>query len=301
VAAEVKAADAKVLGLAIGQTLKTDRDSVGGGAPTALKSMRTIAEMTGAIAPEGGVDCDGDGVTDLAAGDALVCPVRRHNVDHGQNLAAAITKLVEAVRGTTEIELEVVRGEDVVADVTPSSYPAVVEQKPNLLDFEVTYRCPDRLQGKNVTVELAAVGAAGVTLDSVTTAVACLEEKVDEPPLPIDPVVALAFVVPPLMPPPPPPITANAPSAQGQAQSQTQAQAQGAMAHQEQQQPQLAYVGASLDHREALQEELAMSERRRSEVPQWATLGTGAVMMSLAYGWLTLSRQRVRVQRVRRY
>jgi hypothetical protein len=183
--------------------------------------------------------------------------------------------------------------------MTPSSYPAVVKQKPNVLDFEVTYRCPDRLRGEDVTVELAAVDANGRTLDSVTTAVSCLEEKVEDPPPPVDPLVTLVFV-PPLLPPAPPPIAANAPSAQGQAQSQTQAQAQGAMAHQEQEQPQLAYVGATLDHREALQEELAMSDRRRSEVPQWATLGAGAVMTSLAFGWLTLGRQRsVRVQRVR--
>lgn len=292
--------DAKVLGLAIGQTLETDKDSTGD-APNPLEDMRKIAGLTGALAPDGGVDCDGDGVTDLLAGDELVCPVRRHNVDQGENLASAITKLVEAVRGTREIQLEVTRGDDVVQSVTPSSYPAVVNQKPNVLDFEVTYQCPDRLQGKDVTVELAAVDAGGNTLDSVTTAVACLEEKVKEPPLPIDPVF-LAFVVPPIMPPAPPPIAANAPSAQGQAQSQSQAQAQGAMAHQEQEQPQLAYVGATLDHRQALEEELAMSDhRRRSEVPPWATLGTGAVMMSLAYGWLTLSRQRnVRVQWARR-
>lgn len=293
--------DAKVIGLAIGQTLKTDKDSVQGGAPTPLEDMRRIAGLTGALAPEGGVDCDGDGVTDLQEGVELVCPVRRHNVDQGENLAAAITKLVEAVRGTTEIELEVVRGEDVVADVDPAVYPTVVEQKPNLLDFEVTYKCPDRLQGKNVTVELAAT-RPGRVLDSVITTVSCLEEKVEKPPLPIEPLLTFAFV-PPVMPPAPPPITANAPSAQGQAQSQTQAQAQGAMAHQEQQQPQLAYVGATLDHREAIAEELAMSSYRdrRSEVPQWATLGTGAVLMSMAYGWLVVSRQRsFSVQRVRR-
>ncbi|MDQ4124809.1 MAG: hypothetical protein M3134_04295 [Actinomycetota bacterium] len=302
VAAAFEPHDAKVLGLAIGQTLKTDRDSVEGEAPNPLDDMQRIAGLTGAIAPEGGVDCDGDGATDLLAGAELVCPVRRHNVDEGKNLASAITKLVEAVRGTTEIELEVVRGADVVAEVTPASYPAVVKQKPNVLDFEVTYECPDRLQGKDVTVQLAAVNEAGARLDSVTTAVSCLEEKVDDPPVPVEPVLTLAFVVPPLMPPGPPPIPGNAPSAQGQAQSQSQAQAQGAMAHQEQEQPQLAYVGATLDHRQAIEEELAMSDRRRSEVPQWATLGTGAVMMSLAYGWLTLSRQRsIRVQRVRRY
>ncbi|HYO61747.1 MAG TPA: hypothetical protein VEU29_07600, partial [Actinomycetota bacterium] len=190
----------------------------------------------------------------------------------------------------------------VVTGVTPATYPAVVQQKPNVLDFEVSYRCPDRLQGKTVAVELAATDATG-TLDSVTTRISCLEEKVpDEPILPVDPVVTFGLVLPPLLPPAPPPIVEIAPGAQGQAQSQSQAQAQGAMAHQEQQQPQLAYVGATIDHREALaEEEIGMSDRRRSEVPPWATLGTGAAMTSLAYGWLSLSRQRnVRVQFVRR-
>ncbi|MDQ3914031.1 MAG: hypothetical protein M3323_01685 [Actinomycetota bacterium] len=290
--------DAKVLGLAIGQTLDQGRDTAGGG-PTPLEHMQEIARLTGARAPAGGVDCDGDGVADLEPDMPLVCPVRRNNVANGRNLAAAITKLVQAVRGTTSVELDVVRGADVVAGIEPGVYPSVVVQQPNVLDYEVTYRCPDRLQGEKVTVELAAKTPAE-TLDSVTTTVSCLEEKVPEPPvLPIEP-FALIGLVPPIVP-PAPPIVEIAPGAQGQAQAQSQAQAQGAIASQEQEQPQLAYVAAALDPREALEEELAMSERRRSEVPQWATLGTGAAMMSLAYGWLVVSRQRnLRVQRVRR-
>ncbi|HEX2057291.1 MAG TPA: vWA domain-containing protein [Actinomycetota bacterium] len=297
VEAAFEAIDAKVLGLAIGPNPESDKDPTGGG-PTPHEDMEEIALRTGALAPDGGVDCDADGVADLAAGEPLVCSVRRHNVAEGKNLAASIEALVRAERGTTDVELEVVRGEDVVAGVTPPVHSGVVLQQPNLLDYEVTYRCPHRLRGETVTVELAATTPLR-TLDSVTTTVTCLEE-VEEPPLPLDPVVAFGLVLPPLLPPAPPPIAANAPSAQGQAQSQSQAQAQAAMAAQEQEQPQLAYVGATLDHREALEEELAMSDRRRrSEVPQWATLGTGAVFMSLAYGWLTLSRGRVRVQRVR--
>lgn len=300
VAAEMAVHGAKVLGLAIGQTLKTDRDTVQNGAPTPLGDMQRIAELTGALAPAGGVDCDGDGTVELSAGTPLVCPVRRQDVADGHNLSAAITKLVEAVRGTTSVELDVVAGNDVVAGIKPGVHPRVVLQQPNVLDYEVTYRCPERLQGKSVKVRLAARTPVR-TLDTVTTTIACLEQKVPDPPLPIEPLALLAFV-PPILPPAPPPIVEIAPGAQGQAQAQSQAQAQGAMASQEQEQPQLAYVAASLDHREALQEELAMSERRRSEVPQWATLGTGAAMMSLAYGWLVVSRQRnVRVQRVRRY
>ncbi|HEV2757434.1 MAG TPA: hypothetical protein VG318_16845 [Actinomycetota bacterium] len=300
VAEAFKVRDAHVLGLAIGQTLEQGRDTVGGG-PTPLDHLREIARLTGAKAPAGGVDCDGDGAVDLEVGVELVCPVRRNNVDNGQNLAAAITKLVQAVRGTTSVELDVVKGAEVVAGIEPGAYPSVVLQQPNVLDYEVTYRCPNRLQGEKVTVELAAKTPAA-TLDSVTTTISCLEEKVEEPPLlPIDPISFVA-ILPPIMPPAPPPIVEIAPGAQGQAQAQSQAQAQGAMASQEQEQPQLAYVAAMVDPREALEEELALSDRRRSEVPQWATLGAGAAMMSLAYGWLVVSRQRnVRVQRVRRY
>jgi hypothetical protein len=293
--------DAKVLGLAIGQTLEQGSDTVGD-APTPLEDMRTIAELTGAVAPAGGVDCDGDGVTDLEADVPLVCPVRRNNVDNGENLAAAITKLVQAVRGTTSVELDVVRGDDVVAAIEPAVHPEVVLQQPNLLDYEVTYQCPERLQGKKVTVELAAKTPVE-TLDSVISTITCRDEKVaEEPPLPIEPLGLIGFVPVPILPPAPPPIVEIAPGAQGQAQAQSQAQAQGAMASQEQEQPQLAYVNAMVDPNEALEEELAMSDRRRrSEVPQWATLGAGAAMTSLAYGWLVLSRQRnVRVVRVRR-
>ncbi|MFN2588010.1 MAG: hypothetical protein ABR613_07830 [Actinomycetota bacterium] len=291
--------DAQVLGLAIGQTLDRGRDTAGGG-PTPLEHMQEIARLTGAFAPAGGVDCDGDGAADLEPGMPLVCPVRRNNVANGRNIATAITKLVQAVRGTTSVELDVDRGADVVAGIEPGVYPSVVLQQPNVLDYEVTYRCPERLQGKKVTVELAAK-TPGDTLDSVTTTVSCLEERVEEPPvLPIEP-LSLIGIVPPLLPPAPPPIVEIAPGAQGQAQAQSQAQAQGAMASQEQEEPQLAYVAAALDPREVLQEELALSDRRRSEVPPWTTLGAGAVMTSLAYGWLSLSRQRnVRVQRVRR-
>ena len=300
VADEFQKVDAQVLGLAIGQTLQQGNDTVGGG-PTPLEHMQEIARLTDALAPSGGVDCDGDGVADLEADMPLVCPVRRNNVDNGRNLATAITKLVQAVRGTQSVELDVVRGAEVVAGIEPAVYPRVVLQEPNLLDYEVTYSCPDRLQGKKVTVELAAKTPVE-TLDSVTTTISCLEEKVEEPPLPIDPIVFVGFVPIPVLPPAPPPIVEIAPGAQGQAQAQSQAQAQGAMASQEQEQPQLAYVAAMVDPREVLEEELAMSDRRRSEVPPWATLGTGAVMMSLAYGWLVVSRQRnVRVQRVRRY
>ena len=297
VAAAYKARGVVPLGLAITQGLD-DKGSTTGGGPTPLVDLRNFASLAGALAPAGGVDCNGDGVPEIAEGEPLVCPVRRKNVESGENLSKAIVKLVDAVRGTTSYELEITGGEDVVAGITPATHEGVVLQKSHLLDFEVTYRCPDRLQGENVKVRLAAT-SEGRTLDSAITTVSCLKEKVPRDILPIEPLALFAFV-PPFIPPAPPPIEI-APSAQGQAQTQSQAQAQGAMAHQEQEQPQLAYVNAAIDPREAeqVQEELAMSDyRRRTEaVPQWATLGTGAVLMSLAYGWLVLARQQnVRVQ-----
>jgi hypothetical protein len=69
---------AKVLGISSG----------GGG----LTDLQSIASATGALAPAGGVDCDGDSVNDINAGEPLVCTVG----EHGEGIGEAITALVNA-------------------------------------------------------------------------------------------------------------------------------------------------------------------------------------------------------------
>ncbi|MBW1833597.1 MAG: hypothetical protein JRI62_02045 [Deltaproteobacteria bacterium] len=58
----------------------------------ALEDLREIAEGTGALAPEGGVDCDGDGTNDILEGDPIVCSV----AVTGEGIAQAMAAVVEA-------------------------------------------------------------------------------------------------------------------------------------------------------------------------------------------------------------
>lgn len=63
--------------------------SSGGGGYSDLAAM---ARATNALAPRGGVDCDGDGAIDLAEGEPLVCTISYS----GAGIAEAIVALVEA-------------------------------------------------------------------------------------------------------------------------------------------------------------------------------------------------------------
>src|SRR4029453_18607694 len=58
----------------------------------ALTDLRRIATATGALAPAGGIDCNGDGSIDIAAGQPLGCLIATNGVGAGN----AVTALVKA-------------------------------------------------------------------------------------------------------------------------------------------------------------------------------------------------------------
>ena len=66
--------------------------SSGGGG---LSDLEEMAAATGALAPPGGADCDGDGSVDIAAGEPLVCAI----AGAGTGIGDAITGLVRAATG----------------------------------------------------------------------------------------------------------------------------------------------------------------------------------------------------------
>jgi serine protease len=97
--------------------------SSGGGG---LADLQAIAAATGAFAPSGGVDCDGDGIIDLLEGDPLVCTI----AFSGEGIGQAILSLIEAAVVIPPIPTV---GADVSIHVTGS---------PNVLAVgaELTYR-----------------------------------------------------------------------------------------------------------------------------------------------------------------
>lgn len=270
------------------------------GTAKATADMVDIAEATGATAPPGGVDCDGDGIVDIASDAALVCEVNKETVENGGSLAPAIVNLVESIRTRTSLELAVAARDEIVQKVTPDVYQSVALQSSNKLNYLVTFRCPVTLAGKRFPVKLTAKGVnpqistgAMVVCRSVDKS-----EKDDELllPFPYEQVLGLIPLVPVS---PPPPITEIATSTQAQAQSQAQAQAQASMAAQRQQQPQLAFVHAVHAMRQKAQEEYAMSSFQEPQMPTPAlALGGATVLMSIGFG-LSMGRQRSRVQPAR--
>ena len=268
------------------------------GAAKATGDMVDIAEATGATAPPGGVDCDGDGIVDIVSGAALVCEVNKETVENGGSLAPAIVNLVESIRTRTSLELAVAARDEIVQKVTPDMYQSVALQRSNKLNYLVTFRCPMTLAGKRFPVKLTAKGvtppiSTGATV--VCRSVAKSKKDPDElaPPFPFEQVLGLIPLIPVS---PPPVITEIASSTQAQAQSQAQAQAQASMAAQRQEQPQLAFVHAVHAMRQKAQEEYAMSAFREPDMPTPAVaLGGATVLMSLGFG-LSLSRQRSRAR-----
>jgi len=268
----------------------------------AAGDMRAVAAGTGAVAPEDGADCDGDGSAEIAAGAPLVCTVYRDTLEQGSNLVPAIVNLVEAVRNTEAVSLEANSKDDVVASVTPDEYPGVVLQADQALKFDVTYECPMSMSGERSRVDLTA-RQASKRLAAASATVVCGE--IDENKKGFFDVYRFDRVLGllPLLPLSPPPTLTN-PSQATQAQSQ--AQAQGAMATQEQEQPQVALAAqykAALNEALARDEELAMTryrDRSKSEVPPGLFVAGVAGLMSAAYAIAVSRRRRLAVAVQRR-
>ena len=113
---------------------------------TAVEDESELARQTNALAPVGGLDCDGDGRIDLEEGDPLVCNAPMQSVRIGTGppvrLAPAVVALTE--RAT---DLRVVRatvaGDPARATVTQGAvHPAVNLKADNELPFTVRFTCP---------------------------------------------------------------------------------------------------------------------------------------------------------------
>ncbi|HVL65016.1 MAG TPA: hypothetical protein VM573_07600 [Actinomycetota bacterium] len=258
------------------------------------EALQRVSAGTGSRAYGAPVDCDGDGLPDLSAGEPLVCPLAPSRVGDGSTLAPAIVNLVDAIQTKDSVGIRPTRGRSVIDEISPEIHRDVVLQSANVLEFDVRYRCGQGVRGRRVPVTLEAHGA-GLTGVEANTVVVCSTTREDVvPPIPPITTPIALLVIPPAAPPPP----AYTGQAQAQAQSQAQAQAQGALAQQEEEQPQLAFAAQATEEL-ATEEELSMSayrERRRTELPP-AMLYSAAAATGLAFTFLT--RRRTRVQEAR--
>lgn len=238
------------------------------GVPGPRQTMERIALATGAVAPRGGTDCDGDGVADIEPGQPLVCDL------NGQGLTSAIVELLRSVKQEAGVELRVQADPRVATAASQPTFPVVNLKAYARLPFDIAYSCVPALAGRTMPVQLEAVSREQV-LARATARVLC---GLPVPPRPVPPAAPPpqhAAAVAPAAPPPVAPIVhANPlPNPNPNPQMQPNLHAQAGMAANEQTQPQLALAGQLTD----ANEQLAMSDRRQQETAL-TTLALGAAL-----------------------
>lgn len=229
-------------------------------ASTIKQQMRLLSAATGAFAPPGGVDCDGNGVRELPEGEPLVCSVPESGGN--PDLATPIIDILTSLVDEAAVGLRVDDGGAGTAGAVRPLQPvaAVDVTEPQVLAFSVPVTCTSELAGRVLPVQVTAT-VRGASVASAKLTVRCAGAAAVAPsqlaaPIPtagLDARSGLVVPPPPAVPPPllvpapaPAPVAAQAPTAAGAGSSVTgavgQPGAQAAVGDQEEQQLQLASV-----------------------------------------------------------
>lgn len=289
VVASMNAAGVHQIGLAV-QTVDTNGHVLG---YDSKNDETLMARDTGAISPTGGVDCNGDGTTDIAAGNPLVCLIQQATTQNaasglpgGSNLpinskpaplhlASAIVDLATNLPDLQHVTLKSSGGPKLNPPkvISPGTAPTVNLHTDNTLGYTVRFTCPQAPAPQTYHVRLDAM--AGIR--SVTSATTLLQCGPAARPAPILPAVAVAAIAAAPGGPPNPPAQGNANPNPNPALNPN-----AGFAQQEDQEQQLAFAGA--DQGEALgdTEELAMSRRGPSTAEEAMMLGAAGLMTAAA-------------------
>jgi hypothetical protein len=286
----LQAYDIHQIGLAV-QTLSA-------GQPTgfdSLKDMTKMAGSTGALAPIGGVDCDGDGLVDVSQGDSLVCkiphPAEQKDPTGGAlppppppplHLANAIVDLAANIPDLSGVRLQISGGPASLASVVSvPSAPIVNLHADNTLAYTVRYTCPVSTTAHHWSLSLDAV--AGLRpLTSSATDLACgakPKPAIIPPPAEVLPGLAAAAVAP--VAPPNPPVQGS-----GNANPNPAVNANAGFAQQEDQERQLAFANNDQGVEFGTDEETVQMSRRPSRDDTGFVAGAAGLMMagfSVAY------------------
>jgi hypothetical protein len=151
-----------------------------GGGQGSRPALIRLARASGALAPTGGVDCNGDGAIDVPADGPLVCTVGSESTSTGvvaptstvtaSSMAAAVISLAANIPDVRPLTLAVRTGAPYA--VVASSVRAVNLHADNELPYDVDVRCPARSAGRH-RIELSAATPAR-TLASAAIELTCV-------------------------------------------------------------------------------------------------------------------------------
>jgi hypothetical protein len=247
--------------------------------------LADMARRTGAVAPAGGTDCNGDGRADIKPGGALVC-------DQNTGLDKTIVNLLKSLADPQTISLST-HGGPTMRNVTRASFAIDAKQATNV-SFAVTYSCVGVQAGSyDNTIEAA---LRGISIAKAVATVNC--GAFPPPPARADVFEGNPPVAPQPPAPAPAPIAPVNPLPQAQSQPQAQVNPQAGVANQEQDQLQVATADNDITEGEA--DELAFSrlDQRSSWLGGGLVLGTGMALTSALAGGVALRRRtRTRVAR----
>lgn len=275
--AEVDAAlgPVRVLGISVGSA--------------GLADLRQVAQDSDGVAPDEGLDCDGDGIAEIDPGEPAVCQIGRGGRG-GEQLGPAMISLLQSVPQPGRVTVTAtgsavaggLRAVDQVLDLA----------RAQRIGFDVDFTCRPKDAGKDLSADLTATASGRRVVGSVA-AVRCAGLPVPRPPAPApappQPAPAAAILVPPAAPPAP----AQAPQAQPLTNPQpgtvTNPNVMAAAVDQHQQQVELALAQQEI---EAL-EELAMVGRPSADDQAAALrLLAGAAVFASVCGGVRLRSRR---------
>jgi hypothetical protein len=273
------------------------------------EGLLRIARGTGTVAPITGVDCDGDGATDISPAAPIVCAIPPGRSNEAGLMADAIVNVLHAVQDINTLSAVAYspsvgpQGEppEVVSKVSPGELTGVDLKESNRLPFSVEFRCPRLDRPTTFPIEVAVLDS-GRKLGRAAVTVVCRVPAAPGDPVP----VAAAFV--PLvslpLPPPRPPDPVTNPNPNPQPNPQPHPQAQAGFASQEQEQPQVAVAHQEAQvapHPEDAADQYLMTRHVEKSGPSPGAIWLGsAVTMTLVYGFAMLRREQLRTQHARR-
>jgi hypothetical protein len=274
VAASLRQAGVKQIGLSQGILPNPHDDE-----RDAYEDLSDMARLTGAIAPAGGTDCDGDGrigAMDLRAGQPLVCT-------QSYGLDKTLVNLIRSLSDPQVITLSH-NAAPTIAEVTREEF-RIDAKKATSVGFTVTYSCKGLAAGQYVNEFTASLRSLSIAKG--VTYVNCGGVSVRPPASEEEPVANPPLPQPQPLVPAPAPVN---PVPQMQTQVQAQTNPQAGLADQEQEQIQLALADNGLLRDD---EELSMTRLAYEDNPA-VVLGLGMTMAAVAGGVMLRRRTRTR-------
>ncbi|HVF06764.1 MAG TPA: vWA domain-containing protein [Frankiaceae bacterium] len=241
---------------------------------SARTEMERLARDTGAVAPDEGVDCDGDGIADVAGGGPIVCTF---DPKAGDTIAGAFVQMLAGIEDYAPVDIALRGADRYVRPLGTQHFPSVNVKAKNAFRLPVEFTCTAENAGTETPLRIVAQ-RAGEEVGATTATFECVAPDPIEPappPRPRPP-LAVAFVPPPPPPPAPVPNPQPNPNPNPNPQPNPQLNPNAGFATQEEQQVQLALADSTL----RLDDELAMTGLDRAGPPLPAVAWAAAFAMT---------------------